>query len=284
LEYSIISFDSADLTAQDWWTVCDRKMLRAMIEARQGAAVILAAEMGSSISLLEWIEKWQNRFSKDRKKLYLITANDEQLECLEYSHPDLNLSYFSSSEELAMAVPAVFTPPSLTPSPKVAPRVIPKTIETPVENLQAGEPMAAGTERSDLLDEEILTEQPESPVSQTPAPPPPAVQPAQITSSPAAAPDVPKTAPAPQPPPPQKIPIPSIPVLAPEPPSPAASEPCAPSDSPNALGTRVEIAGEYVCCGCGQKRMYIKGGRFTSCENAECLHPESGWRLTFDLF
>ena len=50
------------------------------------------------------------------------------------------------------------------------------------------------------------------------------------------------------------------------------------------VGSIIEVAGEYECCKCNFKRMYVKGDIAVKCENPECLTSLSGWRLSFDLF
>ena len=49
-------------------------------------------------------------------------------------------------------------------------------------------------------------------------------------------------------------------------------------------GETISIAGEYLCRGCGTRRMWMKGKTVTPCDNPECFEPDKGWKLDFDLF
>jgi hypothetical protein len=49
-------------------------------------------------------------------------------------------------------------------------------------------------------------------------------------------------------------------------------------------GSIVQISGEYICVGCSTSRMWLKGDVAKNCENAECVHPEAGWKMTYELF
>jgi hypothetical protein len=64
--------------------------------------------------------------------------------------------------------------------------------------------------------------------------------------------------------------------------------PAAPVDNtPPALarpGFLADVSGEFQCLGCGATRMWLKGDLVLTCVNPECLKPEVGWRLLFDVF
>jgi hypothetical protein len=49
-------------------------------------------------------------------------------------------------------------------------------------------------------------------------------------------------------------------------------------------GTIAELSGEYACMRCGATRMFAKGAPFDECENPECMKPDAGWKLIFELF
>jgi len=49
-------------------------------------------------------------------------------------------------------------------------------------------------------------------------------------------------------------------------------------------GAIVQISGEYICLGCRTSRMWLKGDVAKECENAECAHPGTGWKMTYELF
>ena len=51
-----------------------------------------------------------------------------------------------------------------------------------------------------------------------------------------------------------------------------------------AAGSKVRLAGEYVCSSCKISRMWLKGDRAADCENPECRNPSAGWKLTCELF
>jgi hypothetical protein len=51
-----------------------------------------------------------------------------------------------------------------------------------------------------------------------------------------------------------------------------------------AAGSKVWLAGEYVCSSCKISRMWLKGDKAANCENPECRNPSAGWNLTYELF
>lgn len=50
------------------------------------------------------------------------------------------------------------------------------------------------------------------------------------------------------------------------------------------VGDISSISGEFECKGCKVNRMWLKGDRFLTCENAECFNSSAGWKLTYELF
>ena len=96
----VISVKDEDVGGQDIMTIFDEQLRHAMSAQESVVIMCIRAEMGCSTVLLEWLEGWSDRFSKVSKQLFIIPSNVNQLECLEVSHPDLELKYAPSLEDL----------------------------------------------------------------------------------------------------------------------------------------------------------------------------------------
>jgi hypothetical protein len=229
MRYVLISSDESDLSVQDQRAAFDRKLEKCLSEPRPAAVVIqLRADMEPSIELLEWLERWTRRLSEERMRCVIVPLTPAQLECLELSHPDQNLLYAASIDEIG---------PLLPPGTESS---APASAEEPFFGLSPGSP--------DLRHlEETKT-----------AIPDPVFQPDSSSSANLRSPD-----PSAAMPPLKKI----------------------PTGGPTfAAGLVATTSGEYSCTGCHISRMWLKGEQMLACVNPECLNPEAGWRLEWDLF
>ncbi len=105
LNNKIINILDADAAA-DPCDAFDRELEAALLEGADAVAVCLRKEMGACVELLEWLANWQKRFAAGGKQVVVVAADARQLQYLEFSHPDANLSYVSSLEELWKKIPA----------------------------------------------------------------------------------------------------------------------------------------------------------------------------------
>jgi hypothetical protein len=259
VNYISVTFSKQDFEIPDSWQSCDRKMQHALTGATHGVAVFLASTMDSNTSLMDWIEKWQKKFSKESKRLFFIAETAEQFEFLECSHPDLNLVYFAAKEELAEAVPDFFSQ-SASPVDETGLAQRPLPMIEPINPSPL--PVQDNKPNESFTIEELLSA-PSSQQNEIAPAQKPVVSQRRIPSQPEF------QRPGWWQPPEAPIHINPLPII----------------DEPIIkIGAIVEIAGEYVCCSCNAKRMYIKGGRATACENPECQETRAGLRLTFDLF
>ncbi len=113
--YQIIDCDETELTEENIWTVFDRKCEEALSSEDDNIGIELRPEMGSGVPLLGWIENWLSRFSEKGKTLCIISDDPQQLETMELSHPDQNLTYVSSRREYEDRVQSL---------PEVAPKSV----------------------------------------------------------------------------------------------------------------------------------------------------------------
>lgn len=165
--------------------------LEEAIEGKErNVAVRLHPAMKCGPELLDWLSNLGRIFAKAGKNLVAVPKSNEHRECLDLSHPDQNIRYVQSEDDLE----ALF--------PDDAPNV--KT----EKETQAGS----------------VIEQVSAPKEEDA---PPVVVRAGMVS---------------------------------------------------------DVSGEYRCLGCGAKRMWLKGDLVLTCMNQECLRPEAGWQLLFDVF
>jgi len=99
VSYRIVTCDDSEIISDDIWTVYNTKCSDALSSIDEHVAVQLRPEMGSGVSLLDWIGKWQDNFTEKGKKLYIISDDQQQLESMELSHPGQNLVYMTSIQE-----------------------------------------------------------------------------------------------------------------------------------------------------------------------------------------
>jgi hypothetical protein len=100
MNHSLISVSDEEIQNKPVITAFDEKLRRAMSEQVKIIAISLHPELGCGTEMLEWLETWQNKLSKVGKQFYIVPGNVNQMECLEVSHPDQELKYVQSLDDL----------------------------------------------------------------------------------------------------------------------------------------------------------------------------------------
>lgn len=113
--FQIISCDETELAEENIYTVLDRKCEEALSGEDECIGIELRSEMGGGVPLLDWIENWLSSFSEKGKVLYMISDDPQQVETMELSHPDQNLTYVTSRREFEDSVQSL---------PEVAPKSV----------------------------------------------------------------------------------------------------------------------------------------------------------------
>ena len=256
------------------WSAFDRKLEAAINAVETAASIRLRAEMGHGVELIRWLEGWSLRFREQHKALISIAEDPVQRQCLELSHPNMELVYVSSINDLPRTLLrltrelAGTSPPPQTavqrrdvPPPAPLPeKAAPTATEKPVpaaERINAPAPPVSPAVQPPRRQEQTLPRAgtPPAPVLQRPA----------------------NVAAAEHAPPP--------PVTIDENNSGWAGYGRTLGNSKQVVElTLVEISGEYRCDNCGTTRMFCKGDIVDRCENRECFSLRTSFTLQFDLF
>jgi hypothetical protein len=234
------------------WRVFDRKLEEALHAVEVAVSIRLRAEMGHGIELVRWLEWWTIRFKDHQKTLLCIAEDPQQRQCIELSHPNMELLYISSLNEIPKFLLHLTKPKEKIDAPPVTPiarkDVVPEKKETeqPIAAPQqqtASAPISSGVAITSPSDNAIDKSGKESDKL------PNAVRLTISTTKPIA------------------------------------------SDNRVVYGSRqvkqntvIEISGEYRCDCCGTIRMFCKGDVVNKCENRECFSVEASFSLQFDLF
>jgi hypothetical protein len=100
MSHVLISVSDEDIQNKPAITVFDEKLRRAMSDHAGIVAICLHPELGCGTDMLEWLETWQDKFIKVKKQFYIVPGNVNQMECLEVSHPDQELKYIATVDDL----------------------------------------------------------------------------------------------------------------------------------------------------------------------------------------
>ena len=100
MSHVLISVSDEDIQNKPVITAFDEKLRRAMSDQAGIIAICLHPELGCGTDMLEWLETWRDKFLKVNKQFYIVPGNVNQMECLEVSHPDQELKYIPSVEDL----------------------------------------------------------------------------------------------------------------------------------------------------------------------------------------
>jgi hypothetical protein len=152
MNHQAITVSDEEVQARAPITAFDDKLRRALSDPSQYIIIYLHPILGCGIELLEWLENWQDKFQKLKKKFFIVPGNVNQLECLEVSHPDQALRYVANADEMevilsslpvAVSTPAAEAIPVFEPPPKP---VKPVTQEPPAKAPAPAEPVVAEEE------------------------------------------------------------------------------------------------------------------------------------------
>jgi hypothetical protein len=100
MNHIVISVSDEDIQNKPVITAFDEKLRRALSDQAPIIAICLHPELGCGTDVLEWLETWQDKFLKVKKQFYIVPGNVNQMECLEVSHPDQELKYVPTVEDL----------------------------------------------------------------------------------------------------------------------------------------------------------------------------------------
>ena len=111
----LIDPDENSLSVETIFETCDRCLEEALGSSDENIIFKVPSVMTDGILLVEWLSQWQQKLNKKRKTLLIVAEDALQMEALELSHPDLQLHYFPSMQDIPFEIetkPA--TPPSIT--------------------------------------------------------------------------------------------------------------------------------------------------------------------------
>lgn len=250
MRFVLISSDEPARPGVDERAAFDRKLEQCFTGPVAAAVVIqLRADMAPSIELLEWLERWTRRLSEERVRCIIVPQTPAQLECLELSHPDQNLIYAASMDEIGPLLPPGTGPP------------MPSQDTGPVHESSPGGPELSHLEETKGAVPDPVFQPDSAPAINESARSQAECEPEGTSAADAKAPDGANRAEGPR----EALrKVSAAPIIA--------------------IGSVSTTSGEYACAGCRTSRMWLKGERMSSCINPECLNQEAGWRLEWDLF
>lgn len=82
------------------WSIFDQKLEAALYAVEVAVSIRLRSEMGHGIELIRWLEGWNLRFKQEQKNFICIVEDPVQQQCLELSHPNMELVYIFSINEI----------------------------------------------------------------------------------------------------------------------------------------------------------------------------------------
>jgi hypothetical protein len=119
MPYEIIEITNEELENTPVLEAIDARLKAALSTPARIVPLKLRPEMDDCSMGLEWLEQWSRHFMQAGKTLVTIPATRYQHQCLEISHPDQNLRYVESVDELEKAYPELVEP--------VAPPAVPES-------------------------------------------------------------------------------------------------------------------------------------------------------------
>ncbi len=143
MNHVLISVSDEEIQNKPVITAFDEKLRRAMSDQAGIIAICLHPELGCGTEMLEWLETWQAKLLKVKKQFYIVPGNVNQMECLEVSHPDQELKYIPTIEDLetllASLAPEVAEAVLEVQMPSSAPVPVPmvEKVEQPAADIDA---------------------------------------------------------------------------------------------------------------------------------------------------
>lgn len=103
MPYYLVDLSDEEIEDRPVIDTFDQKLQSIISQNKNQVALQLRNDMDADTELIEWLEKWSAEFARANKEFIIAPNNPEQLECLEVSHPDQNLKYVSSIDEIQIA-------------------------------------------------------------------------------------------------------------------------------------------------------------------------------------
>jgi hypothetical protein len=160
----IIELDEIDPDKQNVFDMCDARLEEAIDEPSKLVVLKLPQSAPSGLQLVDWLAQWQNRYIRKGKDLITVVENPHHRESLEFSHPDQNLKFCLSIDELNLPAETESIAPDEEPvgtENSTHPPAIPSAVitTTPETLQQAEEPSrtddtAAAPEEQDFHEEQ----------------------------------------------------------------------------------------------------------------------------------
>ena len=100
MNHVVVSVSDEDIQNKPVITAFDEKLRRTLSDPAGIVAICLHPELGCGTEMLEWLETWQAKLLKVKKQFFIVPGNVNQMECLEVSHPDQELTYIPTVEDL----------------------------------------------------------------------------------------------------------------------------------------------------------------------------------------
>jgi hypothetical protein len=168
MSHMLISVSDEEIQSKPVTTAFDEKLRRALSDQAGIIAISLHPELGCGTDMLEWLETWQDKFIKVKKQFFIVPGNVNQMECLEVSHPDQELKYIPTIEDLetllASLAPEVSEAVLEVRMPETAPAPVPADRSKPVQpsqSLPAAADQSAAGEDAETFEVKISKKEPD---------------------------------------------------------------------------------------------------------------------------
>ena len=96
----LIILDDSDVASAQPTQVFDRRLQDELDGDADCVALQLRPEVRPGVDMLDWLESWVAAYAGAGKEFVIVPATQEQQDVLELSHPDQNLRYVASVEDL----------------------------------------------------------------------------------------------------------------------------------------------------------------------------------------
>lgn len=158
---ALIALDDSEVASAQPAQVFNQRLQNELDGDAGCVALQLRPEIRPGIEMLDWLEKWVAAYRQADKEFVVVPATTEQLEVLEVSHPDQNLRYVRSVEDLGKRF--------------LEPPVEPPVVEEPVEPLMHDSEPALESDLEQVVTDESVQPsetplEPEGMEPETPAP------------------------------------------------------------------------------------------------------------------
>jgi hypothetical protein len=121
-----IACTGTDVKAEDLKRLLEQKLRESLGGTEHFLALQLRPEMRGGLDLVEWLDKCHSLVVGAGKQMVIVTANDTQGQYIELSHPDQNLKFVASIDELKKTLSPAAEEPAV-PGEEVGPGPQPAT-------------------------------------------------------------------------------------------------------------------------------------------------------------